>query len=360
MSQNGRTMRALVKKEAGPGLSLVEVPVPQVGPKDVLIAVEKVGVCGTDVHIYDWDAWASGRVKPGTIIGHEFMGRVVEVGPAVDAVKAGDRVSGEGHIGCGRCYSCRTGDAHICDRVDIIGIDVDGCFADFVRMPEENVWRLDPSVPDRVGAIFDPLGNAMHTVMRDDISGKTALVVGAGTIGLMIVGIAKAAGAIDVTALDTNPKKLELAKAMGADAVFDARDPDLIQRVIERTRGNRGVDVMLEASGSPQGIRTGIKCLRSGGWAALLGIPAEDVPFNLAEDVVFKGITIHGVNGRKMYETWYQVEDFLAHGKLDVEPLITHQLPLERFEEAFDLIKSGEAIKVVMDVATGRSEGGEG
>ena len=343
-------MRALVKAEASPGLTLTSVPVPSVGPRQVLIRVQKVGICGTDVHIYDWDRWAAGRVKPGTIIGHEFMGTVVKVGAAVRDVSVGDRVSGEGHIGCGRCFCCRTGNGHICDKVDIIGIDVNGCFAEYICMPEENVWPLHARIPDHVGAILDPLGNAMHTVMVDTISGRTVLVVGAGTIGLMITNIARASGALDIVALDTNPKKIEMAKRLGADAAFDAREEGLVERLLKRTRGGRGFDVLLEASGSPAGIRTGFRLLRSGGWAALLGIPKEEVSFNLAEDVVFKGITIHGVNGRKMYETWYQVEDFLVHGRLDIEPVITHQLPFERFEEGFDLLRRGEAIKVVLDL----------
>lgn len=354
------TMRALLKTRAGPGLTLAEVRVPELGLRDVLIRVEKAAICGTDLHIYQWDAWASGRVRPGTVIGHEFMGYVVAVGGAVDAVSVGDRVSGEGHIGCGHCYACRTGKGHICDRVDIIGVDVDGAFAEYVRLPDTNVWKLGPSIPDEIGAIHDPLGNAMHTVMVDDVTGRSVVVVGAGAVGLLIVNIARAAGAIDIVALDVNPKKVKMALEMGADAAFDPREPGLEERLLARTRDRRGFDVMLEASGNPAGIRQGIRLLRSGGWAALLGIPNQDVSFNLAEDVIFKGITLHGVNGRMMYETWYQVESFLTHERIHPDPVITHRFPLSQFERAFETLERGEAVKVLLDVAAERRAPGAG
>ncbi len=344
------TMRALIKAEAGPGFRLVEAPLPAYGPRDVLIRVERAGICGTDLHIYEWDTWAAGRVRLGRVIGHEFMGQVAAVGPAVRTVAPGTRVSGEGHIGCGHCYCCRTGQGHICDRVDIIGIDVDGCFADYVRLPEENVWPLRPEVPDEVGALSDPLGNAMHTVMVDDVAGRSVLVMGAGAIGLLITAIARAAGALDVVTLDVNPRKLQMARAMGADAVQDARDPEAPAALLARTRDGRGFDVLLEASGHPAGIRMGLRLLRSGGWAGLLGLPAGEMGLNLAEEVIFKGITIHGVNGRKMYETWYQVEDFLTHGRVRPEAIVTHRFPLERVDEAFAALRGGEAIKVLLEV----------
>ena len=344
-------MRALVKTNAGPGFELRQVPVPEIGPREVLIRVIKAAVCGTDVHIYEWDDWAAGRVRPGTVIGHEFMGEVVATGDAVSSIAVGDRVSGEGHIGCGHCYACRTGQGHICDRVDIIGIDVHGAFAEYVRLPDENVWKLHPGISDNLGAIHDPLGNAMHTVMVDDVSGQSVLVVGAGPVGLMITNIARAAGAIDIVTLDVNAKRLAMASQMGADAIFDPRDPDVEQKLLARTRGGRGYDVMLEASGNPSGIALGIKMLRSGGWAALLGLPSKQVTFNLATDVIFKGITLHGVNGRRMYETWFQVESFLAHNRIDPTPIISHVLPMVDFNTAFDLLHKGEAIKVIFDVA---------
>jgi threonine 3-dehydrogenase len=236
--------------------------------------------------------------------------------------------------------------------VYIIGIDVGGAFAEYVRLPDTNVWKLHPSIPDRLGAIFDPLGNAMHTVMVDDVSGQSVLVVGAGPVGLMITNIARAAGAIDTVTLDVNPKRLALATTMGADAIYDPRDPGVEQRLLARTRGGRGFDVMLEASGSPAGIALGVRLLRSGGWAALLGLPSRPVSFDLAQDVIFKGITLHGVNGRRMYETWYQVESFLTHGRIDPTPIISHELPLDAFEQAFHLLHQGEAVKVIFDIGS--------
>jgi threonine 3-dehydrogenase len=345
-----RRMRALVKAEAGPGLRLAEVPVPQPGPRDVLIRVHKAGICGTDLHIYAWDRWAAGRVQPGRVIGHEFMGTVAEVGSAVRTVRPGQRVSGEGHIGCGRCYCCRTGQGHICDRVDILGIDVDGCFAEYVLLPEENVWPLRPEIADEVGALHDPLGNAVHTVMAQSVAGQQVVVTGAGPVGLLITAVARAVGALDVFVLDINPVRLALAREMGADAVFDPRDPATVPAVLARTRDGRGVDVLLEASGSPQGLRTGLRLLRSGGAAALLGLPAGEVALDLAEEIIFKGITLRGINGRRMFETWYQVDDLLARGRIQPERIVSHRLPLERFEEAFALLRAGQAVKVLLEV----------
>jgi threonine 3-dehydrogenase len=344
-------MRALVKAEAGPGLQLAEVPVPEPGPRDVRIRVRKAGICGTDLHIYEWDAWASARVRPGRVIGHELMGTVDAVGPAVRSLRPGQRVSGEGHIGCGHCYCCRTGQGHICDRVDIIGIDTDGCFADFVVLPEENVWPLRDGISDEVGALHDPLGNAMHTVSVQSVAGQSVAVTGAGPVGLLCAAIARAHGALDVVALDPNGLRLARAGEMGAHATFDPRHPGTEDAIRERTRDGRGVDVLLEASGNAAAIHFGLRVLRSGGSAALLGLPPGDVAFNLAEEIIFKGITIRGVNGRRMFETWYQVDAVLRSGLVHPERLVSHRLPLEDYRTAFDLLRRGEAIKIVLDVA---------
>ena len=344
-----RSMRALVKAEAGPGFALREVPVPVPGPRDALIRVERAGICGTDLHIYEWDAWAARRVRPGRVIGHELMGTIEAVGSAVRGLQPGQRVSGEGHIGCGHCYCCRTGQGHICDRVDIIGIDIDGCFADYIRLPEENVWPLRPEISDDVGALHDPLGNAMHTVGVQNVSGCAVAVTGAGPVGLLIAAICRAAGALDVIALDVNPRRLALAHEMGAHAVFDPRDAATEAAVLARTRDGRGVDVLLEASGNAGAIHQGLRLLRSGGSAALLGLPSGEVAFNLPEEVIFKGITIRGVNGRQMYETWYQVDAFLRQG-LRPERIISHRIPLSRHREAFELLHHGEAVKILLDI----------
>ena len=340
-------MRALRKTSAAPGFSLERVPVPAVGPNDVLIRVGSVGLCGTDLHIYTWDHWAQRRVKPPVTIGHEFMGTVAAVGSAVKAVAIGDRVSAEGHIACGVCSLCRTGQAHICEHVEIIGVDTDGAFADYIRMPESNVWKLDPSIPDSWAAVFDPLGNAVHTVMAAGVSVKSVVITGVGSIGLMAIPVARAAGAAKVFAVDVNPQKLALAKRVGADETFSATDPNLIDEIIGRTGGD-GVDVLLEMSGSGSAINSGLAMVRNGGVAALLGIPSDEVEINLAERIIFKGLTVLGINGRRMFETWYQTQALVTSGRVDLTPIITHELPFEKYDDAFALMKSGEAAKIVL------------
>lgn len=342
-------MRALVKASAAPGMTLSEVRVPQIGPGDVLIAVRKAGVCGTDQHIFRWDAWAQRRIVPPLVVGHEFMGVVAAVGEAVRSVEPGDRVAAEGHISCGYCFQCRTGQAHICERVKIIGVDRDGAFAEYLSMPEGNVWKLDAAIPDEFAAVFDPLGNAVHTVMEAGVSGKSVVITGVGSIGLMAIPVARAAGAASVIAVDVNAEKLALAQRLGADAVFDARDASVVERIFALTSGD-GADVLLEMSGSGQAINLGLAAVRNGGRAALLGIPSDEVRLNLAERIIFKGLTVLGINGRKMFETWYQTQALVKSGRIDLRPIITHVLPFERFDEAFTLIQEGKAAKIVLDV----------
>ena len=343
------TMIALRKESAAPGFARAEVAVPTLGPSDVLIRVKKAGICGTDHHIYAWDHWAQRRVKPPITIGHEFMGYVAAIGPAVRSVSLGERVSAEGHIACGHCLLCRTGEGHICERVKIIGVDTDGAFANFIVMPEGNVWRLDPSIPDNVAAVFDPLGNAVHTVMAAGVSTKSVVITGVGSIGLMAIPVARAAGAASVFAVDINPAKLELAARVGADATFLANDPNLVDEILRRTNGD-GVDVLLEMSGSGSAIDAGLAMVRNGGRAALLGIPSDDISINLAERIIFKGLTVLGINGRKMFETWYQTEALVKSGRVDLGPIITHVVPFSGYDDAFALMESGAAAKIVMDV----------
>lgn len=342
-------MHSLSKLRAEPGFTLVEVPVPEIGPTDVLIRVEKAGVCGTDFHIYSWDKWAQNRVRPPLVVGHEFMGTVEAVGSAVRAVVAGDRVSAEGHIADLTCVLCRTGQAHICEHVKIIGVDCDGAFAEFIAMPEYNVWKLDPAIPDVFAAVFDPLGNAVHTVMAAGVSTKSVVITGVGSIGLMAIPVARAAGASSVYAIDVNPAKLELAKRLGADEVFDARADGLVDEIRARTNGD-GVEVLLEMSGSGSAIDLGLQMVRNGGTAALLGIPSDTVNLNLAERIIFKGLTVLGINGRTMFETWYQTQALVKGGRVDLRPIITHVLPFAQFDRAFDLMRSGEAAKIVLDL----------
>jgi len=338
-------MKAIAKLQPAEGLQIIDVPKPTPGPREVLVRVRKTGICGTDRHIYEWDAWAAGRIKPPVVAGHEFVGIVEDTGVAVQSVRPGDRVSGEGHIGCGHCFCCRTGQSHICDAVDIIGVDINGCFAPYVVLPESNIWKVDPAITDDQACLFDPFGNAMHTVMAQPISGKQILVTGCGTIGLMAIGIAHVGGADRVIAIEPNPVKRELAKIMGADFVLEAAQQDDVKKLTDRD----GVDVLLEVSGHPKAINDGFKCVRNGGQVSLLGIPAGDITLPWASQIIFKGLTIHGINGRKMYDTWYQCESFLRRYPKLIEPLITHRLPFDRFEEGIRAMQAGNACKVVLD-----------
>ncbi len=344
-----KTMHALMKPAPAPGMEMREVPVPALGPDDVLIAVETASVCGTDLHIYHWDRWAQHRIKPPYIPGHEFSGTVVLIGERVKNVSPGDFVSAEMHVACGHCLQCRTGQAHVCQFVKILGVDADGAFADFVRIPATNVWKLDPAIPREWGSLFDPFGNAVHTVLSGPIAGQTALVTGCGPIGLFSIAVARACGAARVFAIEPNPQRRALAAQMGADMLLDPTDP-ATEAVVKNATWNNGVDVLLEMSGHPSAIQQGFRLLRNGGRAALLGLPSKPVELDLADAVIFKGATVHGINGRKMYETWLQAEALLRDGRIDLSPVITHRLPLARFDEAMGLLESGEASKILLQV----------
>lgn len=343
------TMRAIRKLSDAPGLDFCpSIEIPEIGPRDVLVAVTHAGICGTDRHIYEWDAWSKNRVAIGITTGHEFVGTVVKVGDAVVRTEVGTRVSAEGHVGCGICEQCRTGNGHICDVVDIIGIDVNGCFADFVSIPEENIWPVHPKIPDKIAAVFDPLGNAVHTVMAAGVSGKSVLITGVGIIGLMSVTVAKAAGAGKIFVTDVDEKRLELARQLGADEAFDAREP-WIEKV-RQSAGGTGVHCLVEMSGHPQAIRDGFAAMRNGGRAAMLGIPSNDISIDLSQ-MIFKGVTVLGINGRRMYETWYQMENLILSDRLELDPIITHVLEMKDFESGFKMMQTGEAIKVVMKIS---------
>ena len=341
-------MKALVKEAPGPGFVLKDVPIPTIRDDEVLIRVKRAGVCGTDVHIYEWDDWAKGRCKPPFVVGHEFAGEVTEVGKLVTDVRPGDRVTAEGHIVDGRCPLCRTGNAHVCPYTKIIGVDRDGCFAEYIAMPATNVWHLDDNVSFDIGGIHDPMGNAFHTALTASIPGSTVLVTGCGPIGIFAVGICRAAGASRIIATDVNEKRLALARTMGAN---DAVHPREAERIVKAATGGLGVDVVLEMSGVPSAVHQAFALVRVGGRVQMLGIPAKPMEVNLATEIIFKGITIYGVVGRKMYDTWIQMTQFLRSGQFDPTPVITHRFPLERFDDAIAAIKGGEAGKVIFEVA---------
>lgn len=340
-------MKALVKLAAGPGFELRDVPVPTIRDNEVLIKVRRAGVCGTDVHIYDWDAWASGRCVPPFTVGHEFAGDVAQVGSMVTDVRVGDRVTAEGHIVDGRCMLCRTGNAHACPYTKVIGVDRDGCFAEYISMPATNVWHLDDNISYDVGGIHDPMGNAFHTALTADIPGATVLITGCGPIGIFAAGICKAAGASRVICSDVNDTRLELARQMGAT---DVVHPDQVEALVKRVT-DFGVDVVLEMSGVPSAIHQAFKLVRPAGRVQMLGVPAKPMTFDFATELVFKGVTVYGVTGRRMYDTWHQMTRFLRSGAFDPTPVITHRFPLEQADEAIAAIKSGAAGKVIFDIA---------
>ena len=338
-------MQAVLKAEAAPGAEMRRAVIPRPGPKDVLIKVKASSICGTDLHIYDWDHWAQGRIHPPRIFGHEFAGEVVDVGSDVTLSAVGDYVSGETHIVCGHCLQCRTGQQHICQNLAILGVDVDGSFADYVCLPEGNAWVNDPSLPLEAASIQEAMGNAVHTVFSGEVAAKTVLVTGCGPIGLCAIGVALAAGADAVYAADVNRFRLNIARQVGATEVFNSAEIDLVAALRQRT-GGRGADVLLEMSGQAKAIQQGIAALRSGGRASLLGIPSDPVTLDLANEVILKNVRLDGIAGREMYGTWYQCASFLK--RVNIAPIVTHHLKLSEFDKAFALLHSGQCGKIVM------------
>src|SRR5271167_1905290 len=341
------TMKALRKMQAAKGLQMDTVAVPAIGPADVLVRVKTASICGTDLHIYGWDRWSQGRMKPPVTLGHEFCGTVEKVGEEVTAVRPGDFVSAEMHLNCGHCHQCRLGEAHICQNLRIIGIDQDGAFAEFVKIPASNIWKLDPAIPEHYGAILDPLGSAPQSVLAGPIAGQTVLVTGCGPIGLMSIAVAKACGSSTVFATETNEQRRAMAKKMGADVVINPAKEDVVARILSETDGT-GVDVLLEMSGNPTAIQQGFKALRAGGRASLLGIPTENVALDLVQDVIFKGATVQGIYGRRMYGTWVQMTALLKAGRVNLEPLFGERMALDGFEAAFAKLQGGLAGKILL------------
>ena len=342
-----KTMLAVVKPEAKPGVELRDVAIPSFGSSDVLVRVKVASVCGTDLHIYNWDAWAQRRIRPPLIPGHEFCGEVAEVGREVTAVKPGDFVSAEMHVACGKCFQCRIGEAHICQNVRIIGVDSDGAFAEYVRIPESNIWKIDPAIPAEYASVLDPLGNAVHTVLAGPIAGRTVAVTGCGPIGLFAIAVARAVGATQVFAVEVNQHRRKLAEKMRADLVLNPATDDVKARIFDATDGV-GADVVLEMSGHPDGIRTAFDVVRRGGRLSLLGLTSKPISLNFSEDIIFKGITIQGINGRRMYETWYQMTALLKSGKLDLHPVITDRLSMRDFDKGMERLQTGEASKILL------------
>jgi threonine 3-dehydrogenase len=338
-------MKALVKSEAGPGLWLKDVPQPEIGINDLLIRVLRTGICGTDLHIYDWDAWAQRTVPVSLVIGHEFVGEVVEVGSNVNDFHPGDLVSGEGHLVCGRCRNCMAGRRHLCAHTQGIGVNRDGAFAEYIALPMTNVWKHPPDIALDIAAIFDPFGNAVHTALTFPVLGEDVLITGAGPIGLMAIPVVRFAGARHVVITDVNEYRLDLARKMGATRALDVRSATLPD--VQRELGmQEGFDVGLEMSGVSSAMRDMLANMAHGGRIALLGLPSAEYAVDWTT-VIFNMLTIKGIYGREMYETWYKMAVLVQSG-LDISPVITHRFDYRDYEEAFTAARSGRAGKVIM------------
>ncbi len=338
------TMKAVVKTANAPGAELLTLEIPKVGANEVLVKVKATSICGTDVHIYTWDPWAQSRIKniPQTL-GHEFAGEVIEVGSQVKRIKPGDTISAETHIPCGECIQCLTGQMHICNNLSILGVDINGCFAEYAVIPEVVCWKNDPSIPFEYATVQEPLGNAVYTTLEGGgVHGRSVAIFGEGPTGLFATGVARVSGATEIFVVGRNKFRLDIAKKMGADHIIYILETDAAEYILEKTHGI-GVDVVLEMSGAPQAIETGFNVVRKGGRYCAFGIPSLPVKMNYADAIIFKGVTIYGINGRKMFETWFQVRNFLASKRLDISPVVTHIMPMDSFKQGFEVLTSGES-----------------
>ncbi len=338
-------MKALVKDRAAPGITLMDIAEPKTGPNDVLIHVRRTAICGTDMHIFNWDPWAQQRIPVPMAVGHEYCGEIVEVGSEVTGFKSGDRVSGEGHITCGYCRNCRAGRRHLCRNTVGVGVNRPGCFAEYLAIPAFNAFKLSDAIPDTLGAILDPLGNAVHTALAFDMVGEDVLITGAGPIGIMAVAIARFAGARHVVITDINDYRLDLAKKMGATLALNVTEQS-IDAAMKQLGMQEGFDVGLEMSGNADAFREMLRTLHHGGSAALLGIPPTEFAIDWNE-VILKGLTLKGIYGREMFETWYKMASMLQSG-LDIAPVITHSLPYTEFGQAFEIMGKGCCGKIEM------------
>jgi threonine 3-dehydrogenase len=338
-------MKALIKSKREPGIWMGDVPKPEIGPNDLLIRIRKTAICGTDIHIYNWDEWSQRTIPVPMVVGHEFVGEVAEVGSAVQGFAVGDRVSGEGHVTCGYCRNCRAGKRHLCRNTVGVGVNRTGCFAEYLSLPAFNAFKLPAEISDELASIFDPYGNAVHTVLSFDNVGEDVLITGAGPIGCMAAAIAKHVGARHVVVTDINDYRLGLAAKLGATRTVNVSTTKL-RDVMAELKMTEGFDVGLEMSGSPAAFRDMLDALNNGGRVGLLGIPPADTRIDW-NHVIFKGLLIKGVYGREMFETWYKMSAMLQSG-LDISPIITHQFPIDEFDQGFEIMRSGKSGKVVL------------
>ncbi len=351
-------MWAVRKERPASGLDLVEIPVPAIRPDEVLVRVEAASICGTDLHIYNWDGWSQQRIRPPLTLGHEFAGTVVEAGPLVRNAQVGDYVSAESHVTCGVCFNCRTGRAHMCEQTRILGVDRDGAFAEYVAVPDSVLWQNDrDKLPPEIATLQEPFGNAVFAVGHADLAGKTVGILGCGPVGLFSIGIARASGAGRILATDTKAFRLELARQMGAHAAVDVSSTNnTAAALLELNEGER-LDVVFEMSGAPEAIETALVAARNGGRVILFGIPARPVELDIAETLIFKNLDVSAVSGRQVWDSWYRTRWLLEHGVVDLRPLVTAECALDDYEHAFELLASGAACKIVLHPQAGALAG---
>ncbi|WPD77968.1 L-threonine 3-dehydrogenase [Dickeya fangzhongdai] len=338
-------MKALAKLRPEPGIWLTDVPAPEPGHNDVMIKIRKTAICGTDVHIYNWDAWSQKTIPVPMVVGHEYVGEIVAIGQEVEGFRIGDRVSGEGHITCGYCRNCRAGRRHLCRNTSGVGVNRPGAFAEYLVIPAYNAFRIPAAIPDDIAAIFDPFGNAVHTALAFDLVGEDVLVSGAGPIGVMAAAVCRHVGARHVVITDVNDYRLALARRMGVTRAVNVARESLTD-VMRELGMTEGFDVGLEMSGAPTAFRTLLSVMNHGGRIAMLGIPPEAVSVDWS-DIIFKGLVIKGIYGREMFETWYKMAALIQSG-LDLSPIITHRYAIDDFQNGFDVMRSGQSGKVVL------------
>ena len=342
-------MKAIAKTKRKKGMELINVPTPRIGLRDVLIKVTLASICGTDVHIYDWTHWARQRLTPPRIIGHEFVGIVEKIGNEVTHVEAGDRVSAESHISCGHCYQCSNGDSEVCRNLKLLGVDYDGALSEYLVLPEHVLWKNNSDIPDKWATIQEPFGNAIDTVMAEDVSAKTVLILGAGPIGLFATGIARASGASLIIVSDPNNYRLAISKKMGAHMALNPGKKDITPLILDATNNN-GVDVVLEFSGNNQALNQGLEVITPGGRISILGIFEKRVSIDLNKEVIFKKIRIYGITGRKVFSSWHKTSRFLSSGIVNPDPILTHKFPLKDYEKGIKLMREGKCGKVILEV----------
>ncbi|MDV5227318.1 L-threonine 3-dehydrogenase [Providencia rettgeri] len=339
-------MKALSKLKAEPGIWMTDVPKPELGHNDVMVKIRKTAICGTDVHIYKWDEWSQKTIPVPMVVGHEYIGEIVEIGQEVKGFKIGDRVSGEGHITCGHCRNCRGGRTHLCRNTVGVGVNRPGCFAQYLVLPAFNAFKIPDNIPDEIAAIFDPFGNAVHTALSFDLVGEDVLVSGAGPIGIMAAAVCRHVGARHVVITDVNDYRLELAQKMGVTRAVNVSRENL-KDVMKELGMQEGFDVALEVSGSPAAFHSMLETMNHGGRIALLGIPSSEMAIDWGQ-VIFKGLLIKGIYGREMFETWYKMATLIQSG-LDLSPIITHQFSIDDFQKGFDIMCSGQSGKVILN-----------